>query len=100
MKEKNKVRYEHLNTRLIVHCYFPPLSTGHEFPFSIQMSHLREPLDETGEQSDEITPPERQMELLFEQLQSDSQCQFILRPSRVAVGHSFVGKCLLTLRIS
>lgn len=63
---------------------------GHEFPFSIQMSHLREPLDETGEQSDEITPPERQMELLFEQLQSDSQCQFILRPSRVAVGHSFV----------
>ncbi|MCJ8747875.1 hypothetical protein PDJAM_G00158470 [Pangasius djambal] len=63
---------------------------GHEFPFSIQMSHLREPLDETGEKTDEIIPPERQMELLFEQLQSDSQCQFILRPSRVAVGHSFV----------
>ncbi|XP_060716066.1 rho GTPase-activating protein 20 [Tachysurus vachellii] len=63
---------------------------GHEFPFSIQMSHLREPLDETGENSDEVTPPERQMELLLEQLQTDSQCQFILRPSRVAVGHSFV----------
>ncbi|XP_060754694.1 rho GTPase-activating protein 20 [Neoarius graeffei] len=63
---------------------------GHEFPFSIQMSHLREPLDEPGDKSDEIIPPERQMELLFEQLQSDSQCQFILRPSRVAVGHSFV----------
>ncbi|TSK17829.1 Rho GTPase-activating protein 20 [Bagarius yarrelli] len=63
---------------------------GHEFPFSIQMSHLREPLDENGEQSDEIIPAERQLELLFEQLQSDSQCQFILRPSRVSVGHSFV----------
>ncbi|KAK3510827.1 hypothetical protein QTP70_022770, partial [Hemibagrus guttatus] len=63
---------------------------GHEFPFSIQMSHLREPLDETDEKSDEVVSPERQMELLFEQLQSDSQCQFILRPSRVAVGHSFV----------
>ncbi|KAI5090104.1 rho GTPase-activating protein 20 [Silurus meridionalis] len=63
---------------------------GHEFPFSIQMSHLREPLDETGEKSDDITPPEKQLELLFEQLQTDSQCQFILRPSRVSVGHSFV----------
>lgn len=84
----------------MVFCYFQCLCTGHEFPFSIQMSHLREPLDEPGEKSDEIIPPERQMELLFEQLQSDSQCQFILRPSRVAVGHSFVGKCLLTLLIS
>ncbi|KAF5901387.1 rho GTPase-activating protein 20-like, partial [Clarias magur] len=63
---------------------------GHEFPFSIQMSHLREPLDENGEKTDEAILPERQIELLYEQLQSDNQCQFILRPSRVAVGHSFV----------
>lgn len=70
------------------------MCTGHEFPFSIQMSHLREPLDEAGEKGTEGIQPERQMELLLEQLQSDSQCQFILRPSRVAVGHSFVGKRL------
>ncbi|XP_076838535.1 rho GTPase-activating protein 20-like [Brachyhypopomus gauderio] len=63
---------------------------GHEFPFSIQMNHIREPLDETGVKSDADTPPDRQVELLFDQLQSDSPCQFILKPSRVAVGHSFV----------
>ncbi|XP_062866577.1 rho GTPase-activating protein 20 [Trichomycterus rosablanca] len=63
---------------------------GHEFPFSIQMSHIRDPLDETGTKNVEVTAPERQMELILEQLQSDSQCQFILRPSRVAMGHSFV----------
>uniref|UniRef100_A0AAY5EZR0 Ras-associating domain-containing protein n=1 Tax=Electrophorus electricus TaxID=8005 RepID=A0AAY5EZR0_ELEEL len=62
---------------------------GHEFPFSIQMSHIREPLDETGVKSEADTSPDRQVELLFDQLQSDSQCQFILKPSRVAVGHSF-----------
>uniref|UniRef100_A0AAY5F1Y6 Rho-GAP domain-containing protein n=1 Tax=Electrophorus electricus TaxID=8005 RepID=A0AAY5F1Y6_ELEEL len=66
------------------------LYIGHEFPFSIQMSHIREPLDETGVKSEADTSPDRQVELLFDQLQSDSQCQFILKPSRVAVGHSFV----------
>lgn len=63
------------------------------------MSHLREPLDEPGEKSDETVPPERQAELLFEQLQSDGQCQFILRPSRVAVGHSFVGNLFYFLTL-
>lgn len=94
VERQNQAKYRYLNTRLIVLGYFSPLCTGHEYPFSIQLSHLREPLDESGEKSDEIIPPERQMELLLEQLQSDSQCQFILRPSRVAVGHSFVGKWL------
>ncbi|XP_072513835.1 rho GTPase-activating protein 20-like [Salminus brasiliensis] len=63
---------------------------GHEFPFSIQMSHIREPLGQTGDKSDATTSPDNEVELLFDQLQSDSQCQFILKPSRVAVGHSFV----------
>ncbi|XP_036413594.1 rho GTPase-activating protein 20-like isoform X2 [Colossoma macropomum] len=63
---------------------------GHEFPFSIQMSHIREPLGQTGDKSDAVSPPDKDVEFLFDQLQSDSQCQFILKPSRVAVGHSFV----------
>ncbi|XP_066515771.1 rho GTPase-activating protein 20-like [Hoplias malabaricus] len=63
---------------------------GHEFPFSIQMSHIREPLSQTGVKSDEGTSPDKEIELLFDQFESDSLCQFILKPSRVAVGHSFV----------
>ncbi|KAG9262359.1 rho GTPase-activating protein 20-like [Astyanax mexicanus] len=65
---------------------------GHEYPFSIQMSHIREPLSQTGDvKSEATTPPDKdkEVELLFDQLQTDSQCQFILKPSRVAVGHSF-----------
>lgn len=71
------------------------LQTGHEYPFSIQMSHIKEPLGPTSIKGDAATPSDKEMELLIDQLQSDNQCQFILKPSRVAVGHSFVGKGVL-----
>ncbi|XP_030636693.1 rho GTPase-activating protein 20-like [Chanos chanos] len=62
---------------------------GHEFPFSIQMSHIREPLTHIVVK-DTVTPPDNQGEQLIQQLQSDTQCQFILKPSKVVVDQPFV----------
>ncbi|XP_028820920.1 rho GTPase-activating protein 20-like isoform X2 [Denticeps clupeoides] len=61
---------------------------GHEFPYSIQMSHMREPVPQTSPQ-EPSDPPELQAELIFAQLENDTQCQFVLKPSRVDVGQSF-----------
>ncbi|XP_012695942.1 rho GTPase-activating protein 20 isoform X2 [Clupea harengus] len=63
---------------------------GHEFPFSIQMSHLRPPSACLDDPKDANAPAETQVELFLDQLQSDNQCQFILKPSRVVVGQSFI----------
>nr|XP_029516545.1 rho GTPase-activating protein 20-like [Oncorhynchus nerka] len=51
---------------------------GHEFPFSIQMSHMREPLAQPGRR-DTVPPPDRQRAMHRDQVQVDKQCQFILK---------------------
>ncbi|XP_014007648.1 rho GTPase-activating protein 20 isoform X1 [Salmo salar] len=51
---------------------------GHEFPFSIQMSHMREPLSQPGRR-DTVPPPDRQRAMHRDQVQVDKQCQFILK---------------------
>ncbi|XP_042180917.1 rho GTPase-activating protein 20 [Oncorhynchus tshawytscha] len=51
---------------------------GHEFPFSIQMSHMREPLAHPGRR-DTVPPPDRQRAMHRDQVQVDKQCQFILK---------------------
>ncbi|KAL0963608.1 hypothetical protein UPYG_G00308560 [Umbra pygmaea] len=54
---------------------------GHEFPFSIKMSHIR---DGGGRGKDTVPTPLGQGALLLDQcLPPDTQCQFILKPSRV-----------------
>lgn len=60
----------------------PPLSlSGHEFPFSIQMSHVMQTLSQGGEGRDAAaSPADRQVALQMEQLQAYKQCQFILKP--------------------
>ncbi|XP_041835156.1 rho GTPase-activating protein 20-like [Melanotaenia boesemani] len=57
---------------------------GHEFPFSIQMSHARNsPLQGGGGRDAAATPADRQKAMQVEQLQVYKQCQFILRPRPV-----------------
>ncbi|KAG7463612.1 hypothetical protein MATL_G00178490 [Megalops atlanticus] len=63
---------------------------GHEFPFSIKMSHIRALTSQTGGGKDTITPPEPQEALLLEHMPSDTKCQFILKPCRVAVGQAIM----------
>ncbi|MFT7818251.1 rho GTPase-activating protein 20-like [Arapaima gigas] len=57
---------------------------GHEFPFSIKMSHIRDPVQQTAGGKEAITPPGLQG--VLDQLPFDTQCQFILKPSRLAAG--------------
>ncbi|XP_064166571.1 rho GTPase-activating protein 20-like isoform X1 [Anguilla rostrata] len=54
---------------------------GHEFPLSIKMSHVREKASQAGRVKDPVTPLD-----LLGQLPLDTQCQFILKPRRVAAG--------------
>uniref|UniRef100_A0A8K9X361 Rho GTPase-activating protein 20 n=1 Tax=Oncorhynchus mykiss TaxID=8022 RepID=A0A8K9X361_ONCMY len=58
---------------------------GHEFPFSIKMSHIRNAGAGGDGGKDAIPPPEEdQGTMLLDQcLPPDTQCQFILKPSRV-----------------
>ncbi|KAL2087562.1 hypothetical protein ACEWY4_016390 [Coilia grayii] len=63
---------------------------GHEFPFSIQMSHIRDPSTCLADPKDTSAAAEVQVEQLLDQLENDNQCQFILKPSRVVVGQSFM----------
>lgn len=57
-----------------------PLS-GHEFPFSIQMSHVMQTLSQRGEGKDAAAASvNRQVTLQMEQLQAYKHCQFILKP--------------------
>ncbi|XP_076159876.1 rho GTPase-activating protein 20 isoform X1 [Alosa pseudoharengus] len=65
---------------------------GHEFPFSIQMSHLQKPSACLGDPKDASTHTDTQVKLLLDQLQSDNHCQFILKPSRVVMGQSFMAE--------
>ncbi|KAM9836017.1 LOW QUALITY PROTEIN: rho GTPase-activating protein 20-like [Aulostomus maculatus] len=52
---------------------------GHEFPFSIQMSHVRQALSHGGS-SRNTSPADRRRVMQVEQLQMSRHCQFILKP--------------------
>ena len=58
--------------------YMEPLSSvsGHEFPFSIQMSHVRNTMSQGAGGGD----TERQKAMQVEQMQVYKQCQFIMKP--------------------
>ncbi|XP_031147726.1 rho GTPase-activating protein 20-like [Sander lucioperca] len=54
---------------------------GHEFPFSIQMSHVRHTMSQGGGGGD------RQRAMQVEQMQVYKQCQFIMKPRVVEALH-------------
>ncbi|XP_006272410.1 rho GTPase-activating protein 20 isoform X1 [Alligator mississippiensis] len=58
---------------------------GHEYPFGIKMSHIRDAMSQTQGSKDCASPLDLQGSLLMEQLPRDLQCQFILKPSRLAL---------------
>ncbi|XP_063161874.1 rho GTPase-activating protein 20 isoform X2 [Candoia aspera] len=60
---------------------------GHEHPFGIKMSHIRDTLPQTQGSKDGDCPLDLQGAFLIEQLPRELQCQFILKPSRLATGH-------------
>ncbi|ELW64234.1 Rho GTPase-activating protein 20 [Tupaia chinensis] len=57
---------------------------GHEYPYGIKMSHLRDTVLLTQGSKDSSTPVNPQEPFLMEQLPREMQCQFILKPSRLA----------------
>nr|XP_019956282.1 PREDICTED: rho GTPase-activating protein 20-like [Paralichthys olivaceus] len=65
---------------------------GHEFPFSIKMSHIRDGGSNGGGFGggrDPTSPTDCPGVLLLDQcLPPDTQCQFILKPSKVAPGQA------------
>ncbi|CAK6968529.1 rho GTPase-activating protein 20 [Scomber scombrus] len=67
---------------------------GHEFPFSIKMSHIRDSGSSSGGLGggagrDSSSPTDCSGVLLLDQnLPPDTQCQFILKPSKVAPGQT------------
>ncbi|XP_071068424.1 rho GTPase-activating protein 20 isoform X2 [Dasypus novemcinctus] len=58
---------------------------GHEYPYGIKMSHLRDSALLTQRSKDSATPSSFQEPFLMEQLPREMQCQFILKPCRPAV---------------
>ncbi|XP_069569465.1 rho GTPase-activating protein 20 [Brachyistius frenatus] len=63
---------------------------GHEFPFSIKMSHIRDGGSSGGGVGrDPMSPTDCPGVLLLDQcLPPDTQCQFILKPSKVVPGQA------------
>nr|KAF6324052.1 Rho GTPase activating protein 20 [Myotis myotis] len=57
---------------------------GHEYPYGIKMSHLRDTALLTQESKDSTNPSSLQEPFLMEQLPREMQCQFTLKPSRLA----------------
>ncbi|XP_073439204.1 rho GTPase-activating protein 20 isoform X1 [Dendrobates tinctorius] len=55
---------------------------GHEYPFGIKMSHIRDALPQMQGTKDSIC---LEGPFLMEQLPREMQCQFILKPSRLAI---------------
>uniref|UniRef100_A0A6J0UJM0 Rho GTPase-activating protein 20 n=1 Tax=Pogona vitticeps TaxID=103695 RepID=A0A6J0UJM0_9SAUR len=60
---------------------------GHEYPFGIKMSHVRYTLPQMQGSKDCVCPLDLQGAFLMEQLPRELQCQFILKPSRLATSH-------------
>ncbi|XP_068575787.1 rho GTPase-activating protein 20-like [Cebidichthys violaceus] len=56
---------------------------GHEFPFSIQMSHVRHAMSQGGGGRD----PDGQRAMQLEQMQVYKQCQFIMKPRPIETLH-------------
>lgn len=59
------------------------LWTGHEYPFGIKMSHIRDAMPHGSKHC--ACPRQLQGSFLTEQLPQELQCQFVLKPSRLAV---------------
>ncbi|KAM9321169.1 rho GTPase-activating protein 20 [Gastrophryne carolinensis] len=59
---------------------------GHEFPFSIKMSHIRDALPQIQLGKDSTCPLNLEEPFLMEKLPQEMQCHFILKPSRLAIG--------------
>nr|XP_021496910.1 rho GTPase-activating protein 20 [Meriones unguiculatus] len=57
---------------------------GHEYPYGIKMSHLRDSALLTQGSKDAASPSQLQEPFLMEQLPREMQCQFILKPIRLA----------------
>ncbi|XP_062910222.1 rho GTPase-activating protein 20-like isoform X1 [Mobula hypostoma] len=57
---------------------------GHEYPFSIKMSHIQSATGQTQGSKDAIYPLDFQGPFIIEQLPVEMQCQFILKPSHLA----------------
>nr|AAS77204.1 RA and RhoGAP domain containing protein [Rattus norvegicus] len=57
---------------------------GHEYPYGIKMSHLRDTALLTQGSKDFASPSQLQEPFLMEQLPREMQCQFILKPTRLA----------------
>ncbi|XP_062949147.1 rho GTPase-activating protein 20-like [Cynocephalus volans] len=58
---------------------------GHEYPYGIKMSHLRDTALLTQGSKDSTTPLNFQDPFLMEQLPQEMRCQFILKRSRLAM---------------
>uniref|UniRef100_H0ZLY7 Rho GTPase-activating protein 20 n=1 Tax=Taeniopygia guttata TaxID=59729 RepID=H0ZLY7_TAEGU len=56
---------------------------GHEYPFGIKMSHIRDAMPHGSKHC--ACPRQLQGPFLTEQLPQELQCQFVLKPSQVAV---------------
>nr|XP_009682085.1 PREDICTED: rho GTPase-activating protein 20 isoform X2 [Struthio camelus australis] len=56
---------------------------GHEYPFGIKMSHIRDAMPHGSKHC--ACPRQLQGSFLTEQLPQELQCQFVLKPSRLAV---------------
>ncbi|XP_074838118.1 rho GTPase-activating protein 20 [Carettochelys insculpta] len=57
---------------------------GHEYPFGIKMSHIRDAVSQTQGSKDCAYPLDLHGSFFMEQLPRELQCQFILKPSRLA----------------
>ncbi|XP_004856582.1 rho GTPase-activating protein 20 isoform X1 [Heterocephalus glaber] len=57
---------------------------GHEYPYGIKMNHLRDTALLTQGSKDSASLSNLQEPFLMEQLPREMQCQFILKPSRLA----------------
>ncbi|KAM4796103.1 rho GTPase-activating protein 20 [Rhinophrynus dorsalis] len=60
---------------------------GHEYPFGIKMSHIRDALPQIQGTKDSSCPLTIEGPFQMEQLPREMQCQFILKPSRLALCH-------------
>lgn len=60
---------------------------GHEYPFSIKMSHIRDALPQLQAGKEPTCPLNLEEPFLMEQFPREMQCQFILKPSRMAICH-------------
>lgn len=58
------------------------------------MSHIRDTLPQSQGSKDCLCPVDLQGAFLMEQLPRERQCQFILKPSRLAAGHQLNGAFL------